>query len=359
MQATTLSRTTPLREAQKRAGAVFATFNGWQLPQSFGNPLEEYRAVREGVALADRASFGRLRIRGKDALDLLNRLSSKKLIDLARGEGASTVLTTNKGRIIDLLLVINMGDELLVITSPQTPAKVVEWIDLYTFGEDITVEDVTEETALLSLMGPGAGGLLGTDASALGLYGVGQTSLQGLRLPFIRTDTLGITGYDLLTTASQAEKVWGALVQAGAVAVGEDALETVRVEEGVPRYGRELGEDFNPLEAGLNSSISYDKGCYIGQEVVLRLNTYKKVQKHLMGIVVEEGSPTIGTRLEIEGKDVGFLTSVVDSPLLRRILALGYVRTSYAEADQKVGVKDGDRLVVGRVVDLPVKRPPQ
>ena len=218
------------------------------------------------------------------------------------------------------------------------------------------MENVTEDTALLSLMGPGAGELLGMDASAVSLYGVGKVSLQGIQLPFIRTDNLGTTSYDLLTTASQAEKVWDALVQAGAVAVGEDALEMVRVEQGVPRYGREMGEEFNPLEAGLDPSISYDKGCYVGQEVVLRLNTYKKVQKHLMGIVVEEGSPIIATRLEVDGKDAGFLTSVVDSPLLGRALALGYVRTKYAETDHEVGVRIGDRLTRGKVIDLPIKK---
>ena len=356
MQETTLIRNTSLVEAQKRAGAIFATFDGWQIPLSFGNTLEEYQAVREGVALADRSSFGRLRINGKDALDLLNRLSSNKIVDLPQGEGASTVLTTNKGRIIDLLLVINMGDELLVITSPETPMKVIEWLDLYTFGEDITVEDITEETALLSVMGPGAGDLLGTDVSALALYGVGQVSIQDVQLPVIRTDTTGTTSYDLLTTASQAEKVWNDLVQAGAVAVGEEALEMIRVEQGVPRYGREMGGDFNPLEAGLNSSISYDKGCYIGQEVVLRLNTYKKVQKHLMGIAFEESSPEIAAHLEIAGKDVGFLTSVVDSPLLGHSLALGYVRSSHAETGQEVDVRIGDRLTKGKVVELPTKK---
>ena len=356
MQETPLSIVTPLHEAQKRAGAVFATFDGWQLPQSFGNTLEEYWAAREGVALSDRSSYGRLRIRGKDALDLLNRLSSNKVIDLPQGEGASTVLTSNKGRIIDLLLVINMGDELLVITSPQTPAKVIEWLDLYTFGEDITVEDITEETSLLSLTGPRAEDLLGPDASALPLYGVGQVSIQDIQLPVIRTDALGIISYDLLATASQAEKVWDALVQAGAVAVGEEALEMVRVEQGVPRYGREMGEEFNPLEAGLNSSISYDKGCYIGQEVVLRLNTYKKVQKHLMGIAFEEGKPETATHLEVEGKDVGSLTSVVDSPLLGHALALGYVKSSFAEAGQEFDVRIGDRLARGKVVELPAKK---
>jgi folate-binding protein YgfZ len=356
MQEATLIRNTPLAEAQKRAGAVFTILDGWQLPQSFGNALEEYRTAREGVALSDRSSYGRLRIRGKDALDLLNRLSSNKVIDLPRGEGASTVLTTSKGRIIDLLLVINMGDELLVITSPQTPAKVIEWLDLYTFGEDITVEDISAETALLSLTGPGAVDLLGADAPTLPLYGVGQVSIQDMQLPMIRTDALGTISYDLLTTASQAEKVWDDLVQAGAVAVGEEALEMIRVEQGVPRYGREMGEEFNPLEAGLDSSISYVKGCYIGQEVVLRLNTYKKVQKHLMGIAFEEGMPETATHLEVEGKDVGSLTSVVDSPLLGHALALGYVKSSFAETGQEFDVRIGDGLARGKVVELPAKK---
>ncbi len=356
MQETTLVITTPLNETQKRAGAVFNIFDGWQLPQSFGNTLEEYRAVREGVALADRSSYGRLRVMGKDALDLLNRLSSNKVIDLPPREGASTILINNKGRIIDLLLVINMGDELLIITSPQTPAQVIEWLDLYTFGEDITVEDVTEETAMLSLMGPGAAELLGADFSPLALYGTGHVAIADVQLPVIRTDGLGTISYDLVITASQAEKVWDAFVQTGAVAVGEEALEMIRVEQGVPRYGREIGEEFNPLEAGLHSSISYDKGCYIGQEVVLRLNTYKKVQKHLMGITFENDRPANDSRLEIEGKDAGFLTSVVDSRILGHTLALGYVKSSFAEAGQEVAARAGDRVIRGRVVELPVKK---
>jgi folate-binding protein YgfZ len=358
MEEIILNRSTPLKEAQKRARAVFADKDGWELPQSFGNTLKEYRAIREEVALADRSSYGRLRISGNDALDLLNRLSSNKVIDMPNGEGASTVLTTNKGRIIDLLLVINMGEDLLVITSPQTPAKVIEWLDLYTFTEDITVEDVTEETALISLIGPKADKILATAAAkTLPLYGVTEVTIGGMQLPVIRTDVFGIASYDVLTTASQSEKVWDTLVQAGAIAVGEEALETVRIEQGVPRYGREMGEEFNPLEAGLNSSISYVKGCYIGQEVVLRLKTYNKVQKHLVAIGFEEDSPSITTHMEIEGKNAGVLTSVIDSPLLGHSLALGYLRASYAEVGREVNVRIGDRLIKGRVLELPVNKP--
>ena len=356
MQETVASKSTSLRNAQAKAGAIFATFDGWELPRTYGNTTEEYRAARRGGALLDRSAFGRLRVTGADGLDLLNRLSTNKLIDLTAGEGASTVLTTNKGRIIDLLLIVNLGGELLAITSPQTNEKVIDWIDLYTFGEDIQVRDVTEETALLHIAGPEAAALLGKDAADLSLYGAREISVQGVQAQVIRTDALGIIGFDLLIPVSQSEEAWDALIRVGAVPMGEDAAETLRVEQGAPRYGRELGEEFNPLEAGLLPSISFDKGCYIGQEVVVRLNTYNKVQKRLVGIAVTEGNPLPEQRLEIDGKDAGFLTSVVDSPILESALALGYVRTRHASAGQRVGIRGGDETWQGVIVDLPVER---
>ena len=357
MQDTDLIKTTPLQAAQAKAGAVFASFDGWYLPRTFGDQSREYAAAREGAAVVDRSNFGRLRITGADSLDLLNRLSTNNLIDLGPNEGASTVLTTNKGRIIDLLLVVaRLGGELLVVTSPRAAEKVVEWIDLYTFGEDIAVQDVTEETALLSVVGPSAGDLLGPGVRSLGLYGACEIDVAGVRLSAVRTDAFGTIGYDVLAPASQAEEAWDALARMGAVPMGEDAAETLRVEQGVPRYGRELGEEFNPLEAELLSSISFDKGCYIGQEVVVRLNTYDKVQKRLVGVALDGGGPEPEARLEVDGKEVGFLTSVVESPLLGHPLALGYVRRGYSEAGQEVDVRFQGRLSKGRMVELPIER---
>lgn len=356
MQETATYKSTPLRQVEEKAGATFAVSDGWELPVSFGNTAEEYRAAREGAALLDRSASGRLRITGADGLDLLNRLSTNKLIDLTAGEGASTVLTTNKGRIIDLLPVVNLGSELLAITNPQTLQQVVDWIDLYTFGEDIQVTDVTDETALIHLAGPLSGPLLGPEATSLLINHVQDMSIDGASAKVVRTDALGIPGYDLLVDLDNAEKVWEALVGKGAVPAGEDAAEMVRVEQGAPRYGRELGEEFNPLEAGLLPSISFDKGCYIGQEVVVRLNTYNKVQKRLMGIAVHEGSPQPEQRLEVEEKDAGWITSVAYSPMLRRSLALGYVRSRFASVGQEVVIGSGDGRMRGVIVELPVTR---
>ena len=243
----------------------------------------------------------------------------------------------------------------MVITSPQTPDKVIQWIDMYTFGEDIVIENETEDTVLLSLIGPGVRELLDIDATSLDLFGVADFYCEGMRLPLIRTDYLGPTSYDLLATSLEADIVWHSLIRSGAVPIGTEALEMIRVEHGVPRYSHELGEEFNPLEAGLNSSISYDKGCYIGQEVVLRLNTYDKVQKHLTGIVIEDGKPDVEAHLEVDGNDAGFLTSVIDSPMLGHSLALGYLRTKYLSIGQDVEVRISDKLVSAKLIDLPVK----
>ena len=354
MQETATYKSTPLRETEEKAGATFDCSDGWELPKTFGNTAEEYRAAREGAALLDRSASGRLRITGADGLDLLNRLSTNKLIDLTAGEGTSTVLTTNKGRIIDLLPVVNLGDELLVITNPQAVQQVIDWIDLYTFGEDIQVTDVTDETALIHLAGPEAGPLLGPEAASLPLHHATEVSIDGAAAQVVRIDALGIPGFDLLVSLEHGVEVWEALVGMGAVPAGEDAAEIVRVEQGVPRYGRELGEEFNPLEAGLLPSISFDKGCYIGQEVVVRLNTYDKVQKRLMGIAVDEGNPQPEQRLEVDEKDAGWITSVVYSQLLQRSLALGYVRSRYAAVGQEVVIGSGDGRMRGVIVELPV-----
>ena len=344
-----------LREAQLSAGAAFDPGEaGLPLPAHFGDAAREYRAATQAAALLDRSAFGRLRITGADALDLLNRLSTNKLVDLQPGRGAATVLTTNKGRILDLLVVANLGEELLVVTGPGSQATVAEWIDTYTFGEDIAVEDATHSLAMLSVTGPDAAALIGEAASGLGLFDSAELELEGRRATVVRTDALGVAGYDVVTPAEHAAAVWLALADRGAIPIGALAAETLRVEQGVPACGRELSENYNPLEAGLLPYISFDKGCYIGQEVVVRLNTYRKVQKRLMGVALDGAMPDADARLEADGRQVGFLTSVVDSPALGRPLALAYVRTSHAEAGVAVEACSGDRAVNGVTVELPV-----
>ena len=326
---------------------------------------EEYRALTEGAGLLDRSAVGRLSFIGHDALDLLNRLSTNELMTLDVGQGALTVLTSNKGRILDLLTVLRLTDRLLVLTSPENRQKVAEWIDFYTFVEDVTVQDVTEETAMLSVAGPSAAGLLdelsGQQVSSLGRYESAEGSIGGVQATIVRTDSFRLSGYDLVVPAALAQRLRDELLVRGQGAglrpVGTEALEAVRVEQGVPAFGAELGEDFNPLEANLREYISFTKGCYVGQEVVARLDTYDKVQKRLVGLQWDSDSiPTPGAKLTLDGKQVGLLTSAVPSPRLDRAIGLGYVRKAHARPGTVLSMESADGQ--GEVAELPFKTVP-
>ena len=325
---------------------------------------QEYQALNEGAALLDRSAVGRLSLTGQDALDLLNRLSTNELMTLEAGQGAPTVLTSNKGRILDLLLVLRLADRLLVLTSPENRQKVADWIDFYTFVEDVTVRDVTEEEALLSVAGPGAGALLdeltGQAVSSLGLHRSIEASIGGVEATVARTDFVRLPGYDLVVAAAQRQQLWGDLIERGRGAdlrpVGTETLEVARVEQGVPAYGAELSEDFNPLEAGLKEFISFTKGCYVGQEVVARLDTYDKVQKRLVGLRWDaEGNPTPGAKLVLDGKQVGVMTSAVRSPRMKAGIGLGYVRKTHVQPGTVLPLETADGWIDVEVAELPFR----
>ena len=348
---------TPLYGLHQRRGAVFHRVGEWELPLHYGDTEAEYRALTQGVGLVDHSFQGRIRAYGKDALDLLNRLSTNKLETLPQGTGAATILTTNKGRVIDLLLVEAMADHLLMLTSPQQRQRILEWVDFYTFSEDAHLEDVTDEEVMVSVVGPQAPqvvhALSGTDAASLDRFHWVSTQVAGIQMPLLRTDLAGVPQYNLLAPASQAEAFWQAVLEAGEIhnitPVGSSALEALRVEQGIPSYGAELSEELNPLEARLLGFISFSKGCYIGQEVVTRLNTYQKVQRQLMGIALEEEA-AVGDNVEQEGQPVGAITSVAWLPG-KGWRALAYIRHAQIKAGAQIRV--AGTQVVGELYHPP------
>lgn len=356
----------PLHEPQKALGASFAEVSGWEAAAAFDSLDRECEAARSRVALLDRSSLGRLLARGTDVLDLLDRLSTNRVVDLPAGRGASTVLATAKGRIVDWLTVLRPDDALLIVTSPERRTAVAQWIDLYTFDEDATLEDVTSETAMLGVVGPHAATVvervLGVAVADLPPLGCLAATLGAHDVTVARTDPGGQAGYDLVVSAAVATILWDALLEAGAphgiAPIGEDAFEALRVAAGTPRWGRELSEERNPLEAGLEGAISWDKGCYTGQEVVARLHTYHKVQRYLVGLALEgDGSAVPGTPLVADGKSVGVVSSVARGLETGGPVALGYLRTPFVEVGRSVEVgsvgADGGVATVVRIPELP------
>ena len=311
---------------------------------------EQYRALTSGVAVLDRSDAGRLLLTGDDALDLLNRLSTNELVDLEVGSGAATVLTTNKGRIVDLLHVHRREDRLLVFTSPENQQRVAEWIDFYTFVEDVTVEDATGETAMLSLTGLSSTKFLDelTDGqtSSLATYGRLSTRISDVAIEVYRSDFLGAPSFDIVVDAEHRDNLFDVLTDNGATPAGADVIEAFRVQRGIPAFGKELTEDYNPHEANLVHHVSFSKGCYIGQEVIARLQTYKKVSKYLVGLRWEGDGLAEGSFLIHEGRRVGIVTSVARLPHTGANVGLGYVRKEFVDDGTTVVDETGNEIMI-------------
>ena len=300
--------------------------------------LSQYRALTEGVALVDRSSVARLRIGGSDAVDLLDRLTTNDLRSLTPGMGISTVLTTNKGRVIDLLQIASQGDHLLALVSAAVRERVMEWIEFYTFDEDISVSDITESTFMIGVAGPQAESAVANRFSSdpsgpLPRYGLAAARVNGTEATVLRSDFLGSSEFDFIVPAGDGAALAQALGSSASHA-GPQAIEPLRIERGIPAPGSELNEDRNPIEAGLIESISFNKGCYVGQEVVARLHTYDKVQRRLCVLRWTDGEARVDDALIGEGGRVGVLTSAAAHPE-GGCVGLAYVKRSFA-GDQVV-----------------------
>ena len=340
-----LAEHTPLYKVAAREGASFREWCGWEVPHTYSNVLAEYEAGREDAALHDSTYVGRIKATGEDVLDLIHRISTNEVVSLRPGEGAPTVLTTDRGRILDLITVHNLGDQVLLLTSPQTREKVMQWIDKYTIVEDVALEDVTCTTAMLSVMGPKAAAVLTTlSPIELESFGPNQSAcvtIDGTECFILRRDLVSLPRFEVVIQWDSAEKVWEELISAGVSPMGLQAYNVLRVEQGSPEYDRELGESYNPLETGLWGSISFNKGCYIGQEVIARLDTYQKLQRRLVSLSFPPHTEVQeGARLARDGREVGVVTSVAKVPTTGELIGLAYVRKEASELGTTIHLSD-------------------
>ena len=260
------------------------------------------------TATFDMSHYGRLIVTGSDAIDLLNRLSTNDLEKLEPGQGMSSVLTTNKGRIIDLLHVLRNGDGLLVLTSPGTQKRVSEWIEFYTFIEDVSIEDITETTSERLFIGGQAAEPLaerGYLHSPLDLnLSHEQTGGCDSLCTIIRADLGELPAYRIIARSESPLPDFGLKI------LDDAEFQALRVEQAIAAYPFEMNEDRNPLEANLKPHISFNKGCYIGQEVVARLNTYDRVQRFMCRLELGDGRVAApGSSIIVDGNAVGEVTS--------------------------------------------------
>jgi folate-binding protein YgfZ len=337
-----------LNDALLQSGAVIDGASG--LPLHFGAPKAELHAALNVCTVADRSPLARLIGDGPDLADLLNRLSTNAVDDLEPGHGAATVLTNAKGRIIERLFVTHLGDAgLLLVGGTGRAGAVLDHLKKFTFAEQTGLRDCGGDYGLLSIGGPLAQQALTTAGleipPSLGAVAGAQ---DGIEVHVLGHDGYSADGYSVLVANEQADSLWQTLVLAvsnsDGRAAGELALEVTRVRRGIPASGSELNENHNPLEAGLWDAVAFDKGCYVGQEVVARLNTYDKVARRLVGLRIPQDQLVVagGTKLYSKEKEAGVVTSVAGLEGVETV-ALAYVKTRAADIGDRVqlGAADG------------------
>lgn len=323
-----------LLEDQTRAsGAILGESSGWQMPLHYGDPTAEVKATRECTGMRDISHWGRVLISGADHLDFLHRMTTNHFQTLADRAGIEAAFTENRGRILDLGTFYRRNEQTLAVLSPGAIDEILSWLDRYIFAEEISFEEIAGQTAMFELFGPRAGEMVqevfATDISAIQPHHLLETPLPDA-LWIARLDRFGHPGLRATGDLQEIAVIWEKLLEMGTRPVGEEAWDILRIEEGLPVRGRELTDEHNPWEAGLDRTIHMDKGCYIGQEVIARLEAYDKVKQHLVGLRWDEGSlPPSGTELKAERKTAGQITSAVFSPLLKHNIALGYVRRAH------------------------------
>ena len=354
---------TPLYKMHTALGAAFTTSHGdWDLVAHFDNPIEEHHAVRTGVGIIDLSHRGRFWLTGEDRATFLHRINSNDVEGLKVGEGNCATMLTNRGKIISDMKVCAFEDGIGITTNAETTEILFKELDKFIIADDVNLEDCTDRTGVIALHGPQSIHLvqtsLGIDVTGLKEYHSICQEVEGRSIACLRSDETGEIGYELYVTAESMGWLWDTLLAKGreidAKLIGLTALNSLRIEAGIPRYGTELTDSVIPLEAELEHAIDFEKGCYIGQEIVARMKYRGHPNRLLRGFEIECDTPPVQNDVIFgNDKEIGWITSAVTSPSLDKTIALGYVRMAYSDAGSKVKIITGDGPVNAMVTVLP------
>jgi folate-binding protein YgfZ len=293
--------------------------------------IEGYEAARHGVGLVSRDNRGWLLLSGQDRRSYLHGLLTNDIEALAPGRGCYAAYLTPQGRMIADLWVYELGDVVLLSTIADVADTVRARLDQFIFSEDVQVVDATATSKSVVLVGPDAGGCVarvlegGDQAAALPEHGSARLSFRGEPAVVLRVSDLGVDGYEIVVAPDTLDALRAASADAGAVAVDPEAAEALRIEGGVPLFHRDMDEETIPLEAGIEArAISMTKGCYVGQEVIVRVlhRGHGRVARRLVGLVIESADgPAAGTAVTVDAREVGRVTSAAFSPAKRTAVA--------------------------------------
>lgn len=328
---------------------------------SYGDPATEHAAVRNAVGVIDRTDHGLLEVTGRDRAKFLHAMLSNDIASLEPGQGCAATLLDVHGKVQLVLYVLALEERLLVVTPPGLASRAQEALDAYLFAEKAYFRDATGEEALLILAGPDApslaqrlGGMLPDVRPLSHVTG----AVDGAAARLVRgTGETGEPEIWIMCAAADGASVWQTCINAGARPVGLTALESLRIEAGTAMFPDDIGPTVLLPEVPFADLVSYTKGCYIGQEVVVRIRDRGHVNRLLRGLALEgETVPVPGAPVLFADAEIGKVTSAAWSYGLKRPIALALVRRQHAAAGTALSVRIGGDTVPATVSDLPFGR---
>jgi folate-binding protein YgfZ len=321
--------------------------------------MERYKAAHTGAVVADRSVRGRLRLTGSDRLSYLQGVLTNDVAALAPGTGCYAALLTPQGRMISDMRVHELGEGTLLDLPGEVSERVATQLENFVFSEDVAVHNVSQTLSHIVVVGPASAQAL--SVNPLRAFENRRVRVADVEVLVAGNDDLGVPAIDVFVDAGMKSTVLGLLVAGGLSQVEEETIETLRIEAGVPRFGVDMDHDTIPLEAGIEDrAISLTKGCYVGQEVIIRVlhRGHGRVARRLVGLTLLPSGqvPSRGERVQSGGRQIGTITSSTWSPALACPIALGYVHRDFVEPGTGVQVGDQQATVTALPFSVPAMR---
>lgn len=324
-----------LRDHHLKLGASLEETAGWEMPAHYGDVSAEHAAVRQSVGLADLSHRGRLRITGDDRVKWLQSVVSNDILPLQPGQGRYSSLLTHKGKMLTYFRAYVQTDALWVEDVGEIGETTFQALRKFLlYGTKAKMENCAESWGLLLVSGPKAPlvvrSAFGVECGDLQPINFVTAQIGGKGTLVLRTEETGEIDLEIQLPADALVTAWEQLMQAGAAygikPIGTQAREALRMEAGLPKAGPDLNEEIVPTEANLEGkAFSLSKGCYPGQEVVARMDTYGSVRRHLVGLVLKDAVvPPHGAKLFSGEREVGWISSATKSPQLNAVIAFGF-----------------------------------
>ncbi len=351
---------TPLYDIHVQSGGKIVPFAGYSLPVQYKEGIiSEHMAVRTKAGLFDVSHMGEIVLSGKDALNNIQNLMTNDFDSMQVGKTRYTLMCNHEGGIVDDLLVYKMDDEkYMLVVNAANRQKDAEWIKKHLYGE-VEFKDISDDIAQIALQGPNSNEILKKLAQDQHIpqkyYSFIENGIvAGFKCIVSRTGYTGEDGFELYCKSEAAPALWKELIKAGEafglVPCGLGARDTLRLEAGMPLYGNEMSEEITPKEVGLSFFVKMNKSDFIGKSALEQKGgpTRKRVGlKPLKGIARE------GSKIFIDGQEIGFTTSGTFAPYLRYPVAMALIDKKYAEIGTKVEVDVRGRMLSAEVIELP------